>query len=115
MHFTYQNSDDTLLQEIGRRIADARLARNMTQAELAERAGMGVRTVQRLELGAAATHLSGFLRVCRVLGFLERLDALIPAEQVSPIALLKLKRSARQRASRVREGSEPKASWTWGE
>ena len=116
MVFTYSTSDDALLQEIGARIANVRLARNLTQADLAEQAGIGVRTVQRLEQGASATHLSGFFRVCRALGLLDRLDSLIPVESVSPMAQLTLKQRQRRRASSVRESpSAAKTPWSWGE
>ena len=69
-------TDQALLQLIGERLARLRLAKNLTQQQLAEQAGLGVRTVQRLELGEAATQLSGFVRVCRVLGIVERFEAL---------------------------------------
>ena len=81
-------ADSAILELIGSRLASARLARNMTQAGLAEEAGLSVRTVQRLELGATATQLSGFLRVCRVLGLIDHVEALIPEPPVSPIAQL---------------------------
>jgi transcriptional regulator with XRE-family HTH domain len=71
-------TDEALLKALGERLAGLRLARNLTQQELAEQAGLGLRTVQRLESGAAATQLSGLLRVCRVLGLVEQLDTLIP-------------------------------------
>jgi len=106
--------DDPLLVDIGARLASIRLARNITQAELADEAGLGLRTVQRLEQGVAATNLSGFLRVCRVLGVLDRLDALIPEPAVSPIAQLKLQKNRRQRASRAAGKTAPKTNWTWG-
>ena len=108
-------SDDARLSAVGARLAAIRLARNMTQAELASEAGVGLRTVQRLEQGAAATHLSGFLRVCRVLGLLEQLDALIPEPAASPIAQLKLHKKRRQRATRTSTKPDPTTEWTWGD
>lgn len=104
--------DSALLDELGQRLAALRLARNLTQRELAEQAGVGVRTVQRLEAGAAATHLSAFLRICRVLGLLDRLDALIPAPAPSPIAQLRLQGQRRQRATRAPRPQKSKR-WTW--
>ena len=87
MKIDAQLTDDALLQLIGERLAAVRLARNLTQHQLAEQAGLGVRTVQRLETGASATQLSGFLRVCRVLGLDEQLESLIPLPKPSPMAL----------------------------
>jgi len=114
MKIASESTDQTLLQLIGARLAGARLAQNMTQAELAEQAGLGLRTVQRLELGATATQLSGFLRVCRVLGLLDRIDALVPEPPLSPIAQLKLQRRQRQRATRVKKAPKDATGWSWG-
>ncbi|MBI3886728.1 MAG: helix-turn-helix domain-containing protein [Opitutae bacterium] len=108
-------TDEHLLTLLGARLARLRLARNMTQQQLAEQAGLGLRTVQRLELGAAATQLSGFVRVCRVLGLVERFDALVPESAASPMAQLESQGRKRQRASsRQPAPGEPK-KWTWGE
>jgi transcriptional regulator with XRE-family HTH domain len=107
--------DAALLAQIGERLAAHRLARNLTQAELAEQAGLGLRTVQRLEAGAAATHLSGFLRVCRVLGLLDRPDAPIPALAPSPMAQLKSARKQRKRATRANAAARRAKPWTWGD
>jgi transcriptional regulator with XRE-family HTH domain len=110
-----QITDDRILEEIGERIARVRLARNLTQEQLAEQAGLGLRTVQRLELGAAATQLSGFIRVCRVLGLIDRLENLIPEEPASPIALLKQQGHKRKRASGRKPAAPALKKWTWGE
>ncbi len=108
-------TDEALLKLIGERLAQLRLSKNLTQEQLAEQAGLGLRTVQRLELGIAATQLSGFIRVCRALGLIERFEVLIPEAAASPIARLKLRSRQRQRASgRKSEGTKPK-KWTWGE
>jgi transcriptional regulator with XRE-family HTH domain len=107
-------TDDTFLKLIGGRLARLRLAQNLTQQQLAEQAGLGLRTVQRLELGAAATQISGFARVCRVLGLLERFEMLIPEEAASPMAQLKRQDRKRQRATGKKAVGQPK-KWTWGE
>ena len=116
MKIASEITDEALLKLIGERLARLRPTKNLTQEQLAEQAGLGVRTVQRLELGAAATQLSGFVRVCRVLGLVERFEALIPEEAASPIAQLKLQGRKRQRATGKNKGAtgEPK-KWTWGE
>ena len=107
-------TDEALLQEIGRRIARQRLERNLSQAQLAEQAGISKRTLERLEAGAAATQLSLFLRVLRQLDLLERLDLLLPEPQPSPLALLELQKAGRKRASR-RRIAKPAGSWAWGQ
>jgi transcriptional regulator with XRE-family HTH domain len=108
-------TDEAILQELGERISVARLERNLTQAALAEQAGVSKRTVERLESGEVATHLSGFVRVCRALGLVDRLEALVPEPVPSPIAQLKLQGKLRQRASRKQSTAAPPKKWTWGE
>jgi transcriptional regulator with XRE-family HTH domain len=107
-------SDEAILSELGLRIANARLERNFTQATLAAEAGVSKRTLERLEAGQVATQLSGFVRVCRVLGLVDRLDALVPEPVASPVAQLKLQGRTRKRASRVTTTTKAAKTWTWG-
>jgi len=115
MRISPEMNDASLLSELGERLAHARLERNLTQAELAEQAGVAKRTVERLESGEVAAQLSGFLRVCRVLGLLDRFDALIPEAKPSPMMMLQMKGKMRRRAS-SRKSQEAKHNrpWTWG-
>src|SRR5438477_7760360 len=98
MKIIKQAADEAVLSELGGRLAQVRLERNLTQAALAEQAGVAKRTVERLESGEVATQLSGFLRVCRVLGLMERFDTLIPEAAPGPIAQLEMHGRRRQRA-----------------
>jgi len=106
---------EAVLGELGGRLARVRLDQNLTQRELADRAGVSKRTVERLESGAAATQLSGFIRVCRALGLLERLEVLVPAPLPSPIVQWKLRGKRRRRASSARIPDRPSKTWTWGD
>jgi len=118
MKITRQASDLVVLTELGERIASIRLNRNLTQAQLAERAGISTLTVGRLESGKVATQLSSFIRVCRVLDMVERFDALIPESVPSPVVQLKLQGKKRQRASagKTRKAPGPLAKkWQWGD
>ena len=99
MKITKQATDAVILGELGSRLAKIRLDHNLTQAQLATQAGVSKRTVERLETGAVATQLSGFIRVCRVLDLIERFDLLIPEPVPSPVAQLKLGGKKRRRAS----------------
>ncbi len=113
MNINNQLSDDALLKLLGERLARLRLGKNLTQAQLAQQAGLGLRTVQRLELGEAATQLSGFVRVCRVLGLVEGFEVLVPEPLPSPLAQLKLRGKQRKRAS-VAKVAVPAVPWQWG-
>lgn len=59
-----------LLADIGDRIRAERQARRWTRKELARRAGVHQRTVQRLE-EAGVSYLPLFIRVCTILGVLD--------------------------------------------
>jgi len=115
MKIAEQISDEGILRELGGRLTGARLERNLTQAALAEKAGVSKRTVERLESGEVATQLSGFVRVCRALGLLERFETLIPEAMPSPMERLKLQGRQRQRASRKKAAPGAPKKWTWGE
>ena len=109
-------SDEAILRELGSRLATARLARNLTQAALADEAGISKRTLERLESGEVAARLSALVRVCRALGLVDRLDALVPSPTVSPVDQLKLAGRRRERASgRRRPQTSAKKKWTWGD
>ena len=106
--------DDAILRELGARLAAARLARNLTQAGLAEAAGVGKRTVERLESGQVAARLSAFVRVCLVLGLADRLDALVPQPRPGPMELLNMQGRSRRRARGKGESANAGEAWTWG-
>ncbi len=115
MNIINSANDEAVLTELGGRLARARLERGLTQAQLATQAGVSKRTVERLEAGAVATQLSGFIRVCRVLELLGRFDALIPEPVPSPMAQLKLRGRQRQRASTTPAARAPGKKWHWGD
>lgn len=119
---TTQTTDEALLIELGTRLAEARLEKNLTQAQLATQAGLSKRTVERLESGRAGTQLAAFIRVCRTLGLVERLEALIPESAPSPMTQLKLGGRKRRRASTaaaspaaVNDPAPSPGTWTWGD
>ncbi len=115
MKISTQLTDEAVLKELGSRLAGARIERNLTQAALAEQAGVSKRTVERLESGEVATHLSGFLRVCRALGLLERFETLLPEPVPGPMAQLKQAGRKRQRATSKKTAPGKSKKWTWGE
>jgi transcriptional regulator with XRE-family HTH domain len=115
MKLVKQATDGAVLSELGVRLARARLERNLTQAQLAARAGVSKNTVQRRESGSVATQLSGFIRVCRVLDLVERFDLLVPEPVPSPIEQLKLRGRQRQRASAKRKVQAAPKQWQWGD
>ena len=115
MKISPQLTDEAVLQELGGRLAGVRIERNLTQAALAEQAGISKRTIERLESGEVATQLSGFLRVCRALGMLERFETLLPEPVPGPMAQLKNAGRKRQRATGRKAAPGKAGKWIWGE
>lgn len=107
-------TDDAVLEEFGRRLGRRRLDLQLTQAKLAEQAGVSKRTVERMEAGAGAQTLS-LIRILRVLDLLKGLDLLIPETGPRPMDLLKLKGKERKRASSSRAADQPDEVWSWGD
>ena len=115
MQLLTELSDESVLKEIGDRLARTRLEQNLTQAQLAGIAGISKRTLERLESGAAATQLTSFIRACRSLGLLERLDLFLPTPKVSPVEQLKLQGRKRKRASGKKVEKPSSKKWSWGD
>ncbi len=66
-----------VLTKLGRDVALARRRRRITQASLAERAGIARKTLGRLEQGDPKVAMEYLARVLEVLGELERLGQLL--------------------------------------
>ena len=109
----YQDTAPGLQAEIGRRVAKLRLARNVTQQTLAREAGVGLRTLRRLE-GGQSTSLDTFLRVVIALGCGDDLVAALPAYDIRPIERAD-GRGAERRRARPRSQDSRTAPWTWGD
>ena len=100
MKITSETSDAAVLEELGRRLARVRLAKNLTQAQLAEKADVAKRTVERLESGSVAPQLAGFVRICRALDLVERFEHLVPELAANEAAPADFRVQPRRRASR---------------
>lgn len=105
-------NDDAVLEELGNRLQRRRLDLRLTQAVIAEQAGVGKRTVERLENGASV-QLVSLVRVFRVLGLMDALDDLLPQGGPRPMDLLRLQGKQRQRASSPRHDRDPEKPWQW--
>lgn len=115
MRIEEASPDPAVLEELGTRLRELRLERNLSQQRLAEEAGVGRVTVQRIEEGKSAS-LTSFVRILRALGALEDLDRLLPVASPSPIDELERRGRRRRRAGAPRrsEQAEP-GKWRWGD
>lgn len=118
MHLHESMSEDAVLAELGRRLERHRIERNRTQAELAEEAGIGRATLQRIERGNSV-QMTSIVKLLRALKLLSALDAAVPESIAFPIAELEREqRRARRRARGSRGGPLPETDeqpWGWGE
>ena len=106
-------SDPAIVKEICLNLKQIRLNKNLSQAELAEKAGLNRVTISRMEAGRAATLLT-VVQVLRALDKLDMLDMFQEETEVSPLQMLKLQKKVRKRASgsRGKTGSQDeKAEW----
>lgn len=98
--------------ELGRRLRDCRIAYPLTQAQLAKRAGVSLRTIANLEKGADVT-TGSLVSVLRALGLLSRMDMLVPQTEVRPSEQLAGK-PKRRRVRTASKKDEP-TTWKWGD
>ena len=102
-----------LMSEVGHRLSKIRLSRNITQDYLAQHAGIGLRTLRRLERGESSK-LDSFLRVVIALGYTDDLLGIFPVHDIRPIERMESKRKERKRA-RPSEAKPNDSTWTWKE
>ena len=114
MDITNQLTDKAILSELGQRLARRRIELQLTQAAVAEQAGIGKRTLERMEAGETS-QLSSLIRVLRVLDALHALNGLLPESGPSPMDLLQQQSRSRQRASGKRKSSTTQEHWQWDE
>ncbi len=90
-------TDRAVAVEVGRRIEQLRLERNLTQQAVADEVGLSRVSYGRLEAGEAK--LVNVIAVLRVLGQLSLLEQALPDVVFSPMEQLRLKGKQRQRAT----------------
>jgi len=96
-----------------KRLESIRLTRNMTQEQLAEEAGLSLRTIGRLEKGQGVS-LDTFIRVLMALKIQHNLEALLPDPSVRPIERVGIGTGKRKRA-RPAKPSREQPTWSWGD
>jgi transcriptional regulator with XRE-family HTH domain len=118
MRITSELTDAAVLHELGDRLERRRIDAGLTQAQLAEEAGVSKRTIERIEAGYS-TDFVMLLRVLRVVQLLEGLESLVSDLPQSPLTLLKGRGRARKRVGHPRQtppaSAQPIAPWKWRE
>lgn len=96
-----------------KRLESIRLSRNITQAQLAGKAGVSPRTIGRLEKGQGVS-VDTFIRIMMALGIQQNLEALLPDPIVRPIERVGIGGGERKRA-RPNQSSDERPTWSWGD
>lgn len=99
----YILTDIELCNRIGVKMKTVRLKQNMSQEELANKSGVSISTIKRMEDGEVKT-LESLIRILRTLGKLDIFIPLVEEEQLSPNEYYELTNKAnkhkRKRASK---------------
>ena len=98
LDFTFSASDE-ITAELGLRLKAVRLSQSLTQADLAERAGISVGTVKSLERTGQSS-VASLVRVVQALGLTDQLQSLFVLQVQSIAAMEQAQRAKRQRAPR---------------
>ena len=111
MKINGRQSIEVILQELGNRIKERRIAMAITQENLAKNANISTKTVSNVERGESIStkHLVSILKVLRNV---DNLNNLIPDSKANPFDILELGHK-RQRVHNRKE--ETKAGWVWGD
>jgi transcriptional regulator with XRE-family HTH domain len=95
-------SDKALVEHIGAFIKHHRMEQNKTQDVLANAAGISRSTLSLLERGETVT-LATLVQVLRVLDQLHVMEVFMVQQTISPLALAKMEKDKRKRASGKKE------------
>jgi putative transcriptional regulator len=106
-------ASDRIETALCKRLESIRLSRNITQAQLAEEAGVSPRTIGRLEKGQGVS-MDTFIRIMMALSIQQNLEALLPDPTVRPIERVGMGAGERKRA-RPTKSIDELPTWSWGD
>lgn len=111
MRITGNDSEKAILTQLGERIKQYRISLNITQSELAEKCGISLSTLARMENGED-TKFSNVIKILAEFNLSDNLDLLIPEPKPDYKAIFEEK-STRKRARPDKKGTNN--AWVWGE
>jgi len=100
MKVEYITPENEILKELGKRLARVRKQQGFSQTRLAEKAGLGVATIRRIELGQDS-QMESWLKLMKALQMISAIDALLPETYRSPMteALSNSKKRRKKKAA----------------
>jgi len=93
-----QLSDVAVVAQIGYFVKKTRLQQNVTQAKLAQMAGLNRWTISQLENGESV-NLTSLIQILRALDSMNVLNKFEAHDEISPLEYAKLKKKKKERAS----------------
>ncbi len=100
----YFMTDEQIGKEFGQRIKSLRLRKNWSQQEISEFTGLSINAIKSVEGGKGK--IQSLIKILRALKSLDQLDGFLPDPGPSPKQWIKLKGSARVRATGTRKRSK---------
>ena len=102
----YALTDKAILGQIGQKLKEARLERNLSQKDWAEASGLSMFSISQMENGHNTSLLS-LVMVLRALGRLDVLEELLQERPLSPVAISEYmkKHPKRKRARNTTENA----------
>lgn len=107
-----QMSDTAIIAEIGSFVKHNRIQQNITQAKLAEMAGLNRWTISQIENGEAV-NLTSLIQVLRALDALYVLSQFEVSDEISPLEYAKLKKKEKQRVRNKHTSSTEEEDLGW--
>jgi transcriptional regulator with XRE-family HTH domain len=95
------------------RLEHIRLTKNLTQVQLADEAGISLKTIGRMEKGQGIS-LNTFIRVLMALGIQDNLQSLLPDPTIRPVERVRTRGTERKRA-RPQKSQGKNLPWVWGD
>ena len=110
---TERVNSEAIERDVCKKLERIRLLKNISQAKLAEAAGVSRRTISRMENGEGIS-LDTFIRVMQALNLTDHLTAMLPNPEIRPIERVGRKgKGERKNASSPRTPKKTK-KWEWG-
>lgn len=98
MKITDLTPEADILKELGARLARVRKQQGLSQADLAEEAGLGIATLRRIEAGQDS-QLASWLKLMKTLDRIAAVDNLLPEDIRSPRAEVRETRRQRRKSA----------------
>lgn len=106
----YAMSDPAIIKEIGKQLKKMRLKSNLTQQELANKAGLFRSTISEIENGRISSLLS-LIQILRGLNRFDMLEGFAPKDEISPLYVAEQQAKYRKRASAKNKNTKPESEW----